>query len=454
MLYHLLRATFRVAMRGFFSRIEVEGLEHVPAGGPVLLVPNHTNGLLDGLAVACCLQRPVTLTAKSTLAKIPGLGWLMRAMNVVPFHRREDGGQGADPAANLKSLAEVRSRLAGGGAVCLFPEGKSHSDPGIRRFRTGAARIALAYLEQNADRGGLLIVPVGLYFEHKDRFRSKAWIGFGEPLRVADWRRNHAGANARTLTDHLEDRVRELSLSFDERSRSELFTRAADVLATAGEPPPELGLRPRPRLAEQVRWVHALQKGHARLRETEPARLDALARRVAAYGAALTRLGVAPHEVYLKMGFGRAAFFALRELELVAFGLPIALWGLANHLLPLLLVRWVARKMSREQDEFASNVVFLGVPVFTVFYLLQTVLAAVLLSRGWLLLYVIALPYSGVYALVWFDRVRGTLRRSRTYLRWRFARDLQSRLAAEGREIIAEIRRLGALLEEDHGTHP
>ena len=126
--YRVLRATFRLAMRGYFSRIEVEGLENVPETGPLLLVPNHINALVDGLIVGGCLQRPVTLTAKSTLAKNPVLAVLMRAANVVNFHRREDVAEGARPDANVSAMAEVRARLARGCAVCLFPEGKSHSD--------------------------------------------------------------------------------------------------------------------------------------------------------------------------------------------------------------------------------------------------------------------------------------------------------------------------------------
>jgi len=452
-LYRLLRAMFRVAMRGYFSRIEVEGLEHVPESGPLLLVPNHVNALVDGLVVGGCLQRPVTLTAKSTLAKNPVLSVLMRAANVVNFHRREDVGEGARPDTNVSAMAEVRERLARGCAVCLFPEGKSHSESKIRPFKTGAARIALAYLKENGDHGGLRIVPVGLHFKKKDRFRSRAWIGFGKPIGVSRWRRDHPQADAHVLTELLEERVRELSLNFDERSRSELFTRAADILATGGDAPPQLGLRPRPRLAEQVRLVHALQGGYEQLRETEGDRLAALENRVGAYCSELSRLGVAQHEVYLKTGFGRAVFFTLRELELMVFGLPIALWGLVNHLLPVLLIRWLAAKMSQEEDEFASNAIFLSLPFFALFYSLQIFIAAMLLSPGWLLLYAITLPYSGAYSLGWFDRVRGAHRRSRTYLLWRFTKDLQPRLAAEGQEIIAEIHRLGEFLEDDHGTH-
>jgi hypothetical protein len=161
---------------------------------------------------------------------------------------------------------------------------------------------------------------------------------------------------------------------------------------------------------------------------------------------------VAPHEVFLRINGGRAAFFVLRELELMIFGLPIALWGLLTHMIPLTLVNALAGKITHEEDQFATNVIFISVILFPVFYLLQLAIAAHYLPTGWLLLYLVSVPYSGAYAIAWFDRLRGAFRRSRTYLLWRIRPKLQQRLAEEGRCIISEIRRLDEQLEADYGT--
>ena len=44
MLYRPARALVRLMLRIFFRRIEVVGLEHVPARGPLLVVATHGNG--------------------------------------------------------------------------------------------------------------------------------------------------------------------------------------------------------------------------------------------------------------------------------------------------------------------------------------------------------------------------------------------------------------------------
>jgi 1-acyl-sn-glycerol-3-phosphate acyltransferase len=144
----------------FFRRIEVEAADNVPPAGPVLFVPNHTNALVDPLLLMIAMRRRLTLTAKNVLGSNPFRRGLMSALGVVTFHRSEDRNRGADLRQNVRSLQICRRLLAGGGAVCIFPEGVSHSDPKLRRFHVGPARIALDFVRKDGDPGRLRIVPV------------------------------------------------------------------------------------------------------------------------------------------------------------------------------------------------------------------------------------------------------------------------------------------------------
>ena len=77
--------------------------------------------------------------AKSTLFK-GAFGPLMRAAGAIPVYRRQDA---ADVQRNAESFAAVDAALAGAEAVCIFPEGISHSSGMLEPLRTGAARMAL-----------------------------------------------------------------------------------------------------------------------------------------------------------------------------------------------------------------------------------------------------------------------------------------------------------------------
>ena len=59
----LARRLARLLVGVFYRRIEVVGAERVPAAGPLLLVANHGNSLIDPLLLLACLPRPARFLA-------------------------------------------------------------------------------------------------------------------------------------------------------------------------------------------------------------------------------------------------------------------------------------------------------------------------------------------------------------------------------------------------------
>jgi 1-acyl-sn-glycerol-3-phosphate acyltransferase len=441
MFYALFRLLARLTLGLFFRRIEVEGLAGVPATGPCLFVPNHTNALVDPLVLVVTLGRRLTLTAKNVLARNPLLGILMRAMGVISFHRQFDVGKGADVKQNLRSLDRCRDLLRHCGALCIFPEGISHSDPHMRRFHTGAARIALDYLHQGGNPGNLQLVPVGLHYTEKDRFRSAVWLRYGTPIDVAGWQREHPEAGAHELTEEIRRRVEALTLHYETEPEAVILTWGAEIAMTAGEGPPPLGWQERP-AADWFALLARLQSGYRTLIATRPRDVDELTTRVRNYRNELNRLGIRPDEVYLPMHHGKALFFLFRELELLLFGLPLALFGLVNHLLPCLIVKRIATALSKDKDHWATNTVYPSFVVFPFFYLVQITAAWLLLPPLWAGIYTVALPYTGYVALLYFERALAALRRTRTFFFFLCNRKRQDELSEEGRKIIAAMRKM------------
>ena len=108
--------------------------------------------------------------------------------------------------------------------MCIFPEGVSHSDPALRTFHLGPARIALDFVRTDGNPGGLKIVPVGLLYTEKDQFRSAVWLRFGTPLDAGRYLAQHADLDARTLTEELRRRVETLTLNYTTRRESLILT--------------------------------------------------------------------------------------------------------------------------------------------------------------------------------------------------------------------------------------
>ena len=164
------------AVAHIFYRVDAVGAP--PPDGPLLLLPNHPNALLDPALVIATAGRPVRFLAKSTLFSGP-FAPLMRAAGAIPVYRRQDAG---DVKRNAESFAAVDAALARGEAICMFPEGISHSSGMLEPLRTGAARMALSAAAAGVD---VRLVAVGINLESKTAFRSRVTIAYGDPMVVA-----------------------------------------------------------------------------------------------------------------------------------------------------------------------------------------------------------------------------------------------------------------------------
>ena len=122
----------------WWGRLSVEGLDQVPAEGPLLVVPNHDSQwdpILIGLAVKP--RRRLRFLARASLWRIPVLGRLvlgpvLYGLGQIPIRR------GTGDSAALEKAIEA---LAAGEAICVFPEGGLSWGERLRA-RSGVGRLA------------------------------------------------------------------------------------------------------------------------------------------------------------------------------------------------------------------------------------------------------------------------------------------------------------------------
>ena len=190
MIYRLLRWFTGIALHWFYSNIEVRGKEKIPASGPALIAASHHNALVDALIAGWISPRQLTLTAKATLMDNAFLAWLFGAVGVVPLRRVSDEvkrnpGAQLDTQRNAASFESILHVLEKQGAILIFPEGKSHSEPALAPLKTGVSRMALSAV---SDRGvrNLQIIPLGLSFEDKGTPGTSVLAEVGEPITTND----------------------------------------------------------------------------------------------------------------------------------------------------------------------------------------------------------------------------------------------------------------------------
>lgn len=206
------------------TRLSVEGGEHVPPTGPVIIASNHLS-FLDSLIIPIAAGRPVGFLGKSDYFTGSGLrGWATRtwftAFGTIPVDRE-------DARAAARSLELAESHLAAGGAFGIYPEGTRSRDGRLHRGRTGVARLALA--------SGATLIPCALV--GTDRVQppgakgvrpAKVSVRFAPAVDVAGLERQFVkGKLLRAITDSVMDAIAERS----PQQRSPIY--ASDVVRDA-----------------------------------------------------------------------------------------------------------------------------------------------------------------------------------------------------------------------------
>jgi 1-acyl-sn-glycerol-3-phosphate acyltransferase len=331
----------------------VERIGSVPAEGGVLLLPNHPNALLDPAVVWATAGRDIRFLAKSTLFA-GAFRPVLAAAGAIPVYRKLD--HGADTSKNSGTFSAVSLALAAGDAVCIFPEGISHSSGKLEPLRTGAARMALA---AGRDGTSVAIVPVGLNFDRKTAFRSRVTIVFGEPFSVRDFLpADDAGhpAAVRALTDRMARQMRRLLIEADPRADAALVERVDRLYAAARARPADAG--------ERLARRRTIAAGMERLRLADAARYDEILLRLRRYDERLRRFGLRDRHLDWQLSTRDVVTFALRELALGVVFLPLCAAGLIAFVVPYTLTGFVAMRLARERDVLATAQVFSGAATY------------------------------------------------------------------------------------------
>ncbi len=194
-----------------WGRLDVEGVEHIPADGPLLIVGNH-DSYWDPVVIGlgAIRRRQIRALAKSSLWKVKGLNKVLDGMGQIPI-TRGSGDSGALDAA----IAELRA----GSCIGVFPEG-TRSLGRTLRPRSGLGRLVAAVPEA-------VVVPVAVSgtiditrFPKRPRLHVR-FLAPPEPMREGEAPSDYAV--------RVVEEIRRLApISIAGRKRRRLAARAAD----------------------------------------------------------------------------------------------------------------------------------------------------------------------------------------------------------------------------------
>jgi 1-acyl-sn-glycerol-3-phosphate acyltransferase len=147
LLYRVAMGIMRAGLRAGGIRVEVRGLEHVPAGVSCIFLSNHVSNL-DAPVLLPMLPGMSSVLLKKGLMRIPLLGTAMRLGKYIPVAR------GSRREAARESVAAAAAALEAGLHVLFFAEGTRSEDGRLAGFKSGPFYLAM--------ETGAPIVPIAI----------------------------------------------------------------------------------------------------------------------------------------------------------------------------------------------------------------------------------------------------------------------------------------------------
>lgn len=383
MFQRLLTWLIGVITNTFFRRIDVANIDNVPMQGPVIFAGNHPNALMDGwLLAAKCGRWPLHFMANAKLWKYRLLAPALDASGAVPVYARDESGSEVD---NEKAFAKLYEVVESGNCMGIFPEGISHVESQLSALKTGAARIALAVAARGKVK--IKIVPCGLNYIHRHRFRSQVLIEFGEPIVIDDqWIQRYRKDErqcVRDLTDCLAQALLNVTLNAPD-------WRTLRIIQTVRRlyKPAKVSLTPGEYIELNRRFVERY------LQDIDQPEVKALSIEVEDYQARLDMLGLKDHQLRQPVTLADASRkLLLRGLTMLAL-LPLAIPGALLHLPVGWIAASVGERFSYEQDDIATLKVLAAILLLPLLYLAVAIVVGINFGPWWALLAILSLSFS------------------------------------------------------------
>jgi len=213
--YYLLKKYVDFMFKTAYRKVEYYGKENIPQDGAIIYAPNHTNTLMDALAVLVIDKYVKVFVARADIFKNPIILKILTFLKMLPINRKRDGMENlAEQNEEINNI--VVDVLHDKVPFCIMPEGTHGTKHSLLPLQKGIFRIALQANDAFGDEFPIYIVPVGIEYGHLFRYRSSLLLQIGKPINVTQFIEQHAELNSpqqiNLLRDELSERIKKLIL--------------------------------------------------------------------------------------------------------------------------------------------------------------------------------------------------------------------------------------------------
>lgn len=204
MVYKVIQILLKLYLPLFFKRVEIRGLDKVPANKPVIFAVNHQNAFLDAILVGIYVKRPVYFLTRSDLFQGKWVLKLFKALNLVPIFRQKDG-EVKFHEKNAETFKYCIEQLEAGKPILIFPEGQSEPVHHLFDLKKGVARLAIEAESKHDFNFRLHIVPVAINYVNHFLPGKEVFVEHLDPIIVSKYEDIYKESPAKSVSELLKD---------------------------------------------------------------------------------------------------------------------------------------------------------------------------------------------------------------------------------------------------------
>ena len=397
--YRFLRALLRIWFGLVFRRVRLLRGEAVPSFGAVMLVVSHPGSLLDALILVAALERPVRCLLKQNLLGGYLRGRLAQWLGMIPD----------EPERETTALQAACEALGRHEAVVVFTEHQAVKFGEMPRAGLTAARLAMEAEARHSGQLGLLLFPVHLFLPVGRSQSSELLIYVDSPLSPQEYLSAGEGAIS----------VRRFALELEETLQQNVFRlQPSDLEGFLADLEELLRADLEEEWAARAQWKQKVKgfklsqfitEWFEQLNSLNPGRLVALRDGLDAYRERRRCWSLRQAEVEAAGWHASRGLRIWYWFESVA-GLPLAVYGLLNHLLVWMILFWAGLLRKESERDRRLEWLLRGLVVVGS-YTAQALLCAFWLGRATAGYYALTLPLAGAFLwrYEWLLRARTRL---------------------------------------------
>lgn len=433
MLYRVLKVLLGIGIRLYYRELRVTNRERFKDDGPLVIIANHPNTMLDAWIIARLSKRPIYYMVKGTFFSSPIKRWFLRGLGMVPVNRVED--EKTSGISNQVAFEECYRLLETGETLLIFPEGNSTLERQLRELRPGAARIALEAESRNDGKLGLKIIPIGLIYVQGDKFRSSVQVKIGEVIdhmSYYDDYQTNPSVVGRNLTDDFRKELEILLVDSTSKEQDDLVDSIVEIVDG------DISFSGAHGVEKRVDLIKLVHEKLNTIYLSEPSRLPEIERLVSKIKWQIETMDIEPKFLSAKLKKGFVFRHSLIIIVKFIIGLPIFLFGVLHNIFPFQFTSLIMPKLVKEAEYYAPIAILLGIVLYPLTYTAFLLIAGFGFDFTWwmLIIYLTMMPISGMMAFYFVRFMRQVSFKWKYLFLLRSKKNLLARLIADKSELV------------------